>query len=62
MAYNAAMTTTIEGPAVMMADESVVVDSMETVTMVVVGSMVGVGGEAAGEIILTHNIINQQKC
>ena len=46
----------------MMADESVVVDSMETVTMVVVGSMVGVGGEAAGEIILTHNIINQQKC
>ncbi len=44
MAYNAAMTTTIEGPAVMMADESVVVASMETVTMVVVGAEAAGGG------------------
>ena len=48
------MVTIIEGPAVMMADESVVVTSMETVTMVVVGTsmvtvgQVGVGAKASG--------------
>ncbi len=52
MAYNAAMATTIEGPAVMMADE--VITSMETVAMetvameVVAEAMVVVGANAAG--------------
>ncbi len=52
MAYNAAMATTIEEPAVIMADE--VVTSMETVSMVVVGANTAGGGI----INLTHDLID----
>ncbi len=65
MAYNAAMATTIEEPAVIMADE--VVTSMETVSMEVADKVVTsmetvVGANAAGGgiiyiINLTHDLI-----
>ncbi len=55
VAYNAAMATTIEEPAVIMADE--VVTSMETVSMVVVGANAA-GGGMMYIINLTHDLID----